>query len=205
MASNHNPERNQDRVFDLYDHFTRFGDVFIDNQRRIYQRIAAQICGRSVLEAGCGTGVGSIILAEEAKGFLGTDKSAYNIAMARCLYPHLRFDIWDLNQPSPVEEAYDCVVCVEAIEHVANLHAALKNMADSAYRELWISTPNGAGKYRPCNNPYHVCEYTPSEMIEAVSSAISRYCCVSIYDPVTWSQVETDTLESPLIYHVGLR
>jgi len=159
-----NPVKDQDRVRDLFEHFEQYGDVMFRQQRAIYEYIATQTRYKKVLEVGCGNGVGSSILAHGRRDdmLMATDVSGQNIKFARCLYPWISFRIWDVLEELPRCED---LVAVEILEHVGEPELAVKRMVDSATERVWISTPNGTNKPRPPENPYHVCEYTPDEVL----------------------------------------
>jgi 2-polyprenyl-3-methyl-5-hydroxy-6-metoxy-1,4-benzoquinol methylase len=161
-----NPVKDQDRVRDLFEHFEQYGDVMFRQQRAIYEYIATQTRYKKVLEVGCGNGVGSAILAHgRSAGLLtASDVSHNNIKFARCLYPWITFiplDVRLLVFNGVVED----VVAVEVLEHVSDPQLAINNMVGAAKERVWISTPNGTNKPRPPENPYHVCEYTPDEVL----------------------------------------
>ena len=195
-AEQKNKEILENRVYDLMDHFDRFSDVMFRQQRSIYTNIAKSLCGInwSILEAGCGCGMGTAIIKESYpnRKVTGTDKVGRNVAMARCLYPWIPFGVWDLNK-SWHSEPHDVVVCVEAIEHVADVNLAAKHLQDAALIEVWFSTPNGTGKPRPPENPYHVCEYTPHEILDLFPGA-------KLFDWETWEPVDVSTTTSPVVY-----
>jgi 2-polyprenyl-3-methyl-5-hydroxy-6-metoxy-1,4-benzoquinol methylase len=181
-----NPEKDQDRVADTVDHFNRFGYVMFPQQRKIYQQISNHIKDTdwSVLEAGCGNGVGSAII-ERTQGcyaFTATDKLVSNLNFAACLYPWIDFYAWDLNQAYN-RTSKDIVVCVETFEHVEDPKKAMKNLLDAANNGVIISTPNGEGKFRPPHNPYHVCEYTPAEMMSFIETSVKE---ITFVDYKTW-------------------
>ncbi len=199
-----NPEIEQDRVEDTVEHFNKFGYVMFPQQVKIYLNLASYTLGKSVLEVGCGNGVGTAILERTAKLIKGTDKLFRNIKFARCLYPWMQFDVWDINQPLRTEEKYPIVVCVETIEHVANPKQAIQNLLDVCTSDLWISTPNGIDKERPPSNPYHVQEYTPKEMIELIGLPKEQ---IELYHWDTMERMDCwlddfYTLVDPLIYKV---
>jgi len=199
MAYRENPEKDQDRVFDTYDHFKRWGYVMFPENMKTYQNIAKRVRGR-VLEAGCGMGLGTNIIAHKlgASNVVATDKLINNIKFARALYPMIEFDVWDLNG-NPWKEKFDFVVCIEAIEHVANYKTAIRNLIDSAEKEVWISTPNGARTEEHCpSNEFHVKEFTPHEMLEMIGNYKTQ-----IFD-LDMNLVEKSTKRHPLIYRIIL-
>jgi 2-polyprenyl-3-methyl-5-hydroxy-6-metoxy-1,4-benzoquinol methylase len=160
-----NPVKDQDRVRDLFEHFEQYGDVMFRQQRAIYEYIAVSTRYKKVLEVGCGNGVGSAILAQgRQNGIVASDIAANNVKFAKCLYPWIAFCIINVERAFGFYD-YDDVVAVEVLEHVADPKAAIKNMVDAAKERVWISTPNGSNKPRPPENPYHVCEYTPDEVL----------------------------------------
>lgn len=196
-AENSNPEIDQDRAFDLLDHFEKFGYVMFSEQQRIYQHLAEELEGRIILEAGCGNGVGSAMLDRTAHTFLATDKLLKNVKFAKQLYPWIDFRVWDINGPLTVDFTAEVVVCVEMFEHVANPEKAIRNLIEMATREVWISTPNGRGKPRPPKDPFHVYEYTTGEILELVGDLQ-----VTIRDGVNWRIDYLDTRADPLVYQI---
>lgn len=200
--SNCNLEIDQDRVFDTIDMFEKHRQVMFHQQRNIYTCLSHRIAGRTVLEAGCGMGLGTAILERNAKSIVGTDKLQRNVDFAHCLYPWIDFRVWDLNQPFPSKMKADVAVAIEAVEHVRDTQAAIAHLLMTASEEVIISVPNGAGKPRPPENPYHVCEYTPAEMLDTISSVCTGGETTTVHEWVSWSQVDTRTTADPLIYRI---
>lgn len=204
-----NPEIDQDRVFDTVDHFNKFGCIMFPQQVAIYNNIGGEVGAyNNILEAGCGNGVGTAILEAHCRGrVVGTDKIENNCVFARQLYPWIMFESWDINQPTEIKS--DVVVCIETIEHVANPKQAIKNLIDAATQEVWISTPNGNGKKRPPDNKYHVCEYTPGEMVEMIGlgwgeNHTAGQVQVSVLHWKDLSSQPLTTEVDPLVYRIKL-
>lgn len=204
-----NPEIDQDRVFDLFDTYKKYGVVMFAEQRRIYEFIAANIEQEDdVIEAGCGNGVGSAMLSRAAWSLYATDKLESNIKFARELYPWIDFAVWDITNPL-FHEPEEVVVCVEAFEHVANGEQALRNLCDKATCEVWLSTPNGIGKQRPPSNPFHVTEYTPQEM-EQLIRAVRPDAMLDVYECDKFTKIGVDGTDgidgtfSPLLYRIDV-
>ena len=193
-----NPEIDQDRVFDLADHFEKFGHCMFIQQQKTYKHLARNVTNRTVMEAGCGNGLGTAILERTAESIIGTDKLQRNVDFAKCLYPWIDFEVWDINKPSTKRASI--VVCIETIEHVANPRAAIKNLLAVATDKLYIGTPNGLGKKRPPDNPYHVCEYTTYEMLDMIQ--LKHF--VRIHNWENWAIEPARTRVDPLIYEVLL-
>jgi 2-polyprenyl-3-methyl-5-hydroxy-6-metoxy-1,4-benzoquinol methylase len=190
----------QDRAYDLLDTFNKHSVVMFSQQQRIYANLAKALCGCTVLEAGCGNGVGTAILSQTSSQIIGTDVNSRNTAFAKGLYPWIPFYLWDIREPTSLRA--EVVVCVEAIEHVEDLERSLRNLAEAALDCLWISTPNGVGKSIPPENPYHVQEYTPIEFTDAVAAVLHRSAVIRHYD--TWEILGVDTLVDPLVYEIQL-
>lgn len=208
MTTATNPERDQDRAEDLLDNWRRYGYVMFPQQRRIYEQLAERITG-SVLEAGCGAGTGTAMLSYADtvsgswNGVVGTDKCERNAQFARALYPWIDFRVWDIvASPAPLQA--DTVVAVEVIEHVADPIAALRNLLAAARHEVWLSTPNGRGKPRPPSNPFHVCEWTPAEMIQMIRT-VQYECAIHVLGWEDFKPVSPDTTDvDPLVYRIML-
>ena len=206
-----NPVKDQDRVRDLFEHFEQYGDVMFRQQRVIYQGIESYTRYHTVLEAGCGNGVGASILGRINKDLVATDISDRNVKFAKCLYPWINFKVWDATTKwphSPVDE----VVAVEMIEHVADPKLAIDNLIAASRTHVWISTPNGHGKAQPPDNPYHVYEYTIAEMLEMLLAhprVIRVNVCPwdNLSHPATAYRDVKDPMPSvdPLVYKVVLQ
>lgn len=197
MAKATNPVLDQDRVFDLVDTFDKYGCVMFHQQRRIYEFIAERVASLHVLEAGCGSGVGTAILERKTGSVVGTDKSQKNVDFARQMYPWIRFETWNINNLGPWHAPV--VVCVEVLEHIADGEVAIENLLASAQDELWISTPNRRDKTTPPENPYHVQEYTPQEMLSMLGDRQ-----ISIRECETWNLQSVTTSADPLLYHIRI-
>lgn len=194
----------EDRSKHLWDLWTRYRYVMFPQQRKIYQQIAdrADLEEATILEAGCGNGTGSYMLAHVSPHFTATDISKENIAFAKELYPAIDFDVWDIER-AWYGPKYDWVVAVEVIEHVKDVKEAIANMLCVAELELWISTPNAAVR-EPVTNPHHVKEYTTREMASLLyhRDNAGNESDVEMYDWNTMQVVDPDTDVDPVLYRV---
>jgi 2-polyprenyl-3-methyl-5-hydroxy-6-metoxy-1,4-benzoquinol methylase len=204
-----NTEISQDRAHDAIDHFNKWGFIIFPQNLKVYDNIARELSARpthsgSVLDVGCGNGVGTAFLDNYLGEFWrvsGADKLDKNVNFAKCLYPWMRFHEWDVQKMWDKGTEYGCVTCVEAIEHLANPKLAVENMLGIARNEVWISTPNGVGKHKPPTNPYHVYEYSPEEMLDVIYT-VQPSVKVEILHWETLESLGTDTLIDPLIYRI---
>jgi SAM-dependent methyltransferase len=133
-------------------------------------RFAAQLAkGRRVLDAGCGEGYGTALLAAAgATSVVGVDVDEPTIEHARERYGG-EFQVADLVELPFADGAFDLVVCFEAIEHVADAPRTVAELRRVLADEgiLAISTPNPA-EYAT-ENEFHIREYTPDELDELLA------------------------------------
>ncbi len=126
--------------------------------------LAAQLAsGRVVLDAGCGYGYGTAILAGAgASRAIGIDISEEAIEAARA-HGDAQFETGDVASLPFDDDSFDLVTCFEAIEHLVRRDEALDELARVLRPSgvLLISTPNRL-RYDE-GNPHHVYEYEPDE------------------------------------------
>jgi 2-polyprenyl-3-methyl-5-hydroxy-6-metoxy-1,4-benzoquinol methylase len=152
-----------------------------------YQWATQAVRGRTVLDAGCGLGYGTVVLAEAgAAHAIGIDLSAHAIADARALAGSqpVEYRVGDLHELPFDARAFDLVVCFEAIEHMHDVEGALDEFKRVLVADglLLISSPN-RGIY-PGGNPYHLNELTAEELHETLKR---RFAHVSLFRQHPWT------------------
>jgi SAM-dependent methyltransferase len=126
--------------------------------------------GRRVLDAGCGVGYGTALLAQAgAADAVGIDVSAQTVEAAAAEHPEVQFAAADVHELPFEDGRFDLVVCFEVIEHVERQDEAIAELARVLAPQgvLAISSPN-RGVYPP-GNPHHVHEYVPAELRVALA------------------------------------
>jgi SAM-dependent methyltransferase len=148
---------------------------------------AAQLAeGREVLDAGCGTGYGTEILAiAGAQRAVGVDISQDAIEAA-CSYSSgsaSEFLLGNLHELPFEDGTFDLAVCFEAIEHVEDQQLAIGELRRvlGPTGLLAISSPNR--NVYPAGNPHHIHEYVPEELKEALASEFAN---VRLYRQSSW-------------------
>lgn len=143
-----------------------------------YTLAARRARGVVVLDAGCGEGYGTRILAGAAARVLGVDRVPDVVAHARRAYPEADLLVADVCDLPLADESVDLVVSLQVIEHVA---APDRLVAEAARvlrpgGELLCATPNrvtfSPGAAAP-TNPFHIREFTAGELFEELSRALS--------------------------------
>ncbi|HEV3212019.1 MAG TPA: class I SAM-dependent methyltransferase [Acidimicrobiales bacterium] len=147
------------------------GGQLIEAEHHARYRHAAQLVGgRWVLDAGCGVGWGSALLAAAgAASVTGLDIDPDALSNARARTDAAVFVRGDLADLPFADASFDVVVCYEAIEHVAQPLLALDELRRvlTPAGVLTISSPNP--DVYPAGNPFHVHEFTPDELRRELS------------------------------------
>jgi SAM-dependent methyltransferase len=121
---------------------------------------------REVLDAGCGEGFGTEMLAHVARRVLGIDYSAGAIAAAGAAYqaPNLEFRHLDVYDLPGLTRRFDLITNFQVIEHLPDparfLTAIRGGLAPGGV--LMLTTPNRLTSVS--ENPYHLREYTADEL-----------------------------------------
>jgi SAM-dependent methyltransferase len=139
-------------------------------------RFAQEYCaGKRVLDAGCGVGYGSALLAEAAAEVVGVDVSSEAIAYARSRYarPNVEFRVDDLLAPRLDDRSFDVVCALETLEHLADrdrfLREVVRVLRDDGV--LVCSTPRVDETVESPDNPFHCVEYSREDF----ETLLSRY------------------------------
>jgi len=133
------------------------------------RRLAA---GRRVLDAACGEGYGSALLASVAADVVGVDVDAASVAHARARYgarPRLRYEQADATALPFADRAFDLVVSFETLEHLAAHEALLEGFARVLADDglLLISSPDKRtySDQAGFRNEFHVRELYREELL----------------------------------------
>jgi SAM-dependent methyltransferase len=135
-------------------------------------RFASQfVRGKRVLDAGCGVGYGSRILAYfGACEVVGLDISEEALDTARKQFTHSRVKFLqdDCEHLRNVKGPFDVIVCLENLEHLNCPERFLSRAAENLCPDgmLICSTPQSLRVSGKPDNPYHVKEYSLGEFQE---------------------------------------
>lgn len=192
--------------------FRETGRLKPREQMWAYNSIAPWCTGKTVVDAGCGIGIGSYMVSHDAVGVFGFDNNPESIAAANAFYkgPRLTFEVVDLVKPLPRPMATaDIVICMEVIEHVEDYETllnTLKKFHDDRRRTVFfISTPNRAhprlGKDQPKNH-FHVREWTAGEFYQLMTKHFKHVTMYASDKPNVFNDgnlIDGDSQRSPIL------
>src|SRR5262245_45555884 len=131
-----------------------------------YRTAQDYVRGKRVLDAGCGDGYGTDLLAETAAYAVGVDRSLDTVAVARRRYqrPNLAYRVCDLPRLMELGERFDVVCNFQVIEHLTDPEPFLRGAQPVLEPGgcLSVTTPNRLTSH--IENPYHVHEYVADEL-----------------------------------------
>ena len=152
------------------EHFTRY-------------RFAAQFAvGKRVLDAACGSGYGSKILAETAENVCGIDISSEAVAFANENYKaeNISFQCASVAELPFQDQSFDLIVSFETLEHVdeqtqqAFLREIRRTLKPGGI--LVMSTPNREVYDKRGDNEFHVHELSYTEFESFLREAFRTVC-----------------------------
>lgn len=118
-----------------------------------------------VLEVGCGEGRGIELVLPKVRSYSAIDKIDAVVKSLRTKFPSADFHTGNIPPLAPfADKSFDFVLCFQVIEHIRDDHALLKEI-HRVLRPggiLLMTTPNRIRSLS--RNPWHVREYTASEL-----------------------------------------
>jgi 2-polyprenyl-3-methyl-5-hydroxy-6-metoxy-1,4-benzoquinol methylase len=153
----------------------------------IYENVAKTVHG-AVADIGSGTGLGTHLLARNAKLVVGyeVDDAARDFANRTFLNENVVFAPGDITK-MPIREKFDYITMIDVIEHIRDDYLALEQVKKMLFTDgtFIVSTPNRLSRYR--KSEYHVREYAPEELEKLLRS---------VFDNVGMMDFELKPLES---------
>jgi 2-polyprenyl-3-methyl-5-hydroxy-6-metoxy-1,4-benzoquinol methylase len=173
------------------------GGQLIEAEHVIRYALAAEVCkGRKVLDAGCGVGWGTELLwGAGAESASGVDLSPDAIENARARVPGADFREGNLADLPFGDDAFDLVVCFEAIEHVEQQEKVFDELVRvlAPGGILMVSSPNP--RVYPAGNPFHIHELVPEELVEAARRRLKNVRLLLQHEQMASMLVQGDALE----------
>lgn len=139
------------------------------------------VAGLDVLDAACGEGYGSHLLATRARSVTGLDIGEQAVAHARERYRrgNLRFDCGDATQLPYADQSFDAVVSFETLEHLDAQETLLAEFRRVLRPDgfLIISSPDRAtySDATGYDNPFHVRELYRDELESLISATFPAF------------------------------
>jgi SAM-dependent methyltransferase len=152
------------------------GPIWYEHWHR-YAFVAEAVRGKRVLDAACGEGFGSFLLAQSAAHVMGVDISSDAIAHASGRYsrPNLEFVPGSVTRLPLPDASVDVVVSFETIEHLTAQSDMLAEFRRVLVRDgvLVISSPNRPvyNEAGAVENHFHVAELDRAELKSLLAPA----------------------------------
>ena len=180
------------------------GAIWYEHWHR-YCVVAELARGRTVLDAACGEGYGSALIAREAAHVVGVDVGADAIAHARSRYsmPNLTYVQGSVTALPLAAASIDLVVSFETIEHLAEQREMLAEFrrALAPNGVLILSSPNRPvyNEDGDVTNAFHVRELDRSELKALLDDSFPNqawYAQRVLAHSLLWSEREAETRAS---------
>lgn len=159
--------------------------------KAVYEFIIKYCRKKIVLDAGCGQGWGSALIAKVAKKIIGidSDEASLKIARDKFTFNNLLFQKDNLEHLDSVKEKLNVIICLQTIEHLNNPNKFLEKVVKllKANGVLILSTPNKMSDHIP--SPYHVKEYSATEIKKLLSNYFKHVKLFGLYEDKSLKKV----------------
>lgn len=92
--------------------------------------LLAPAAGETILDAACGTGRYTLVIAERRAVVIGLDFSVEMLSIARRRTPSTEFHLADLTGPLPfLSDRFDAILCAQALKHIPDLGLVMREFA----------------------------------------------------------------------------
>ncbi|MFN2470678.1 MAG: methyltransferase domain-containing protein [Gaiellaceae bacterium] len=163
-----------------------------------YWWAAGLVEDKRVLDAGCGLGYGSAIMADAgAIDVVGVDVAEAVVEAAHAHVPDtVRLRVGDVRSLPFEDDSFDAAVCFEVLEHLDDPERAIAELARVLRRAgvLAVSSPNRA-VYVP-GNPHHRHEFLPEELRAVLGERFAHVHLFRQHDWIASAVVDDETFES---------
>ncbi len=175
------------------------GEQLIDPEHLAGYALAAQLAsGRRVLDAGCGAGWGTCLLvAARPSSATGLDRDSDAVATARARIPGAHFVQGELTQLPWDPGVYDLVVCVDALEHAADLEKALDELVRVLAPQGLLLVSSTYPRADQATDPLDRHEFSPEKLREAVGRRLSNVVLWSRQLQIASILMQEGTLPAP--------
>lgn len=134
---------------------------------KTYKFCLAYIYNKVVMDIGCGTGYGSLLLGKKAKRVIAFDRDVNSINRAKEQYSNRKITFFtsDIYNPPNLTDKAEVIIALQVIEHLRSPGLMIENALKQLQKEgiFIISTPNKSTQgYN--KNPYHIKEFTYQEL-----------------------------------------
>jgi SAM-dependent methyltransferase len=141
--------------------------IVFERHRFAYQFAGKLASGKSVLDVGCGTGHGSVLIGESARRVVGIDNNEDAIAYCRAFSSSRNVE-YRIGDAASLElaENFDMVISFQLIEHLADPLDFVRRLkrVTAPGGTILVTTPNSrVGLGGKPDNPFHLSEMTLSE------------------------------------------
>jgi trans-aconitate methyltransferase len=140
--------------------------------RRFIFRLMGRITFKSVLDAGCGTGVllQQILNKYPNAQLTGSEYSPQGLEFAKKRLPQGEFHVLDLSKET-LDRKFDLITCIDVLEHIHDDRAALKNLLAMTGGHMILSVPIGPLFKAEVDRMGHVHGYSRPELEKKIREA----------------------------------